>query len=171
MTACDSLDQNHWPALINLLPVHPQNTGLEPVWKFVVYLKAVIMNMQAFDKVWSEGLLYKIKNLLPAPYYGLIRSYLDKREFKVIAVISNCSCHIQASNGIREYLVTLAAWCKRWNLKINPMKTTNLCFILKAYSRGCYHQAAYGTKYVLLFYFVFISRQATYFWATYSDHV
>ncbi|KAH8298561.1 hypothetical protein KR044_011690, partial [Drosophila immigrans] len=24
-----------------------------------------------------------------------------------------------------------AAWCKRWNMKINPLKTTNPCFTLK----------------------------------------
>jgi len=48
------------------------------------YSNAVFIDMQqAFDKVWYDGLLCKIKNLLPAPYYGLLRSYLEGREFKV----------------------------------------------------------------------------------------
>lgn len=38
---------------------------------------------QAFDRVWHTGLLYKIKQFLPAPLYLLIRSYLENRTFKV----------------------------------------------------------------------------------------
>ena len=35
---------------------------------------------QAFDKVWHDGLLYKIKHTLPL-YYNLMRSYLSARTF------------------------------------------------------------------------------------------
>jgi len=35
---------------------------------------------QAFDKVWHDGLLYKIKHTLPL-YYNLMRSYLSDRTF------------------------------------------------------------------------------------------
>ena len=35
---------------------------------------------QAFDKVWHDGLLYKIKHTLPL-YYNLLRSYLSARTF------------------------------------------------------------------------------------------
>jgi len=34
---------------------------------------------QAFDKVWHEGLLYKIKKWLTAPYFLIISSYLKNR--------------------------------------------------------------------------------------------
>jgi hypothetical protein len=38
---------------------------------------------QAFDKVWYDGLLYKLKLLMPAPYYIIIKSYLQNRSFVV----------------------------------------------------------------------------------------
>jgi len=38
---------------------------------------------QVFDRVWHDGLLYKLKKFLPAPYYLLIRSYLQNRTFSV----------------------------------------------------------------------------------------
>jgi hypothetical protein len=37
----------------------------------------------AFDKVWHEGLLVKMKALLPDSYYRLIRSFLENRLFEV----------------------------------------------------------------------------------------
>lgn len=48
------------------------------------YCPAVFLDVaQAFDRVWHIGLLYKLKLLLPAPLYLLIRSYLENRTFKV----------------------------------------------------------------------------------------
>ncbi|VVC38716.1 Reverse transcriptase domain [Cinara cedri] len=38
---------------------------------------------KTFDTVWHEGLLFKLKPLFPAPYYLLLKSYLDNRTFKV----------------------------------------------------------------------------------------
>jgi hypothetical protein len=38
---------------------------------------------QAFDKVWHTGLLYKLKNKLPSPYYLLLKSYISERYFQV----------------------------------------------------------------------------------------
>jgi hypothetical protein len=38
---------------------------------------------KAFDTVWHEGLLFKLKTLFPAPYYFLLKSYLENRTFKV----------------------------------------------------------------------------------------
>ena len=38
---------------------------------------------QAFDKVWHSGLLYKIKNFLPTPYFLLLKSYISERYFQV----------------------------------------------------------------------------------------
>lgn len=38
---------------------------------------------QAFDKVWHEGLLYKLKLYMPAPYYLILKAYLQNRSFVV----------------------------------------------------------------------------------------
>jgi hypothetical protein len=38
---------------------------------------------QAFDKVWHEGLLHKIQQLLPAQHSQLLKSYLSDRYFRV----------------------------------------------------------------------------------------
>lgn len=48
------------------------------------YCPAVYLDVaKAFDKVWHEGLLYKIKSLLPYNYFRLLRSYLEGRKFLV----------------------------------------------------------------------------------------
>jgi hypothetical protein len=39
--------------------------------------------VQEFDKVWHDGLLYKLKLFMPAPYYLIIKSYLQNRSFVV----------------------------------------------------------------------------------------
>lgn len=46
---------------------------------------------QAFDRVWHPGLLFKLKSFLPAPYYLLIKSYLNQRTFvtKINGTLSN----------------------------------------------------------------------------------
>lgn len=38
---------------------------------------------QAFDKVWHQGLLYKLKINLPYHYYEILKSYLEQRQFFV----------------------------------------------------------------------------------------
>lgn len=38
---------------------------------------------QAFDRVWHDGLLYKIKKFLPPAYYLIIKSYLIERHFQI----------------------------------------------------------------------------------------
>jgi len=38
---------------------------------------------QAFDKVWHEGLLYKIKPLLPDSIYKILKPYLENRHFLI----------------------------------------------------------------------------------------
>jgi hypothetical protein len=44
---------------------------------------AFLDNAQTFDKVWHTGLLYKLKNKLPSPYYLLLKSYISERNFQV----------------------------------------------------------------------------------------
>ncbi|KAL4127101.1 hypothetical protein QTP88_011299 [Uroleucon formosanum] len=38
---------------------------------------------QAFDRVWHDGLLHKLKTFLPSPFYLLIKSYLTERTFQI----------------------------------------------------------------------------------------
>lgn len=56
---------------------------------------------QAFDRVWYTGLLYKIKKLLPHPYYLLIKSYLTDRYFQVSQGNTN-SKYYQIEAGVPQ---------------------------------------------------------------------
>lgn len=48
------------------------------------YCSAAFLDIsQAFDKVWHDGLLIKIKTNLPLNFYNIFRSYLDRRTFLV----------------------------------------------------------------------------------------
>jgi hypothetical protein len=48
------------------------------------YCSAVFLNVsQAFDKVWHQGLLYKIKQTLPSGYLNILQSCLSDRYFSV----------------------------------------------------------------------------------------
>lgn len=38
---------------------------------------------QAFDKVWHEGLIYKLRCMLPNQYASILKSYLDGRHFRI----------------------------------------------------------------------------------------
>lgn len=48
------------------------------------YCSAVFLDItQAFDKVWHEGILHKLKSMLPLNIYILLESYLSGRRFVV----------------------------------------------------------------------------------------
>lgn len=48
------------------------------------YCSAAFLDIsQAFDRVWHEGLLSKVKRMLPINYFLFIKSYLDTRRFFV----------------------------------------------------------------------------------------
>jgi len=48
------------------------------------YCSAVFLDVsQAFDKVWHQGLLFKIKQTLPSGYFDILKSYLSDRYFTV----------------------------------------------------------------------------------------
>lgn len=48
------------------------------------YCAGVFLNVaKAFNTVWHEGLLFKLKTLFPAPYYLLLKSYFNNRTFMV----------------------------------------------------------------------------------------
>jgi predicted metallopeptidase len=46
------------------------------------YCTAMFLDVsQALDRVWHNGLLNKIKQILPPPYFNLFKSYLSDRQF------------------------------------------------------------------------------------------
>lgn len=83
----------------NIIPEHqfgfrPKHGTPEQVHRIVQYITdafekkkycsaAFLDIQQAFDRVWHNGLLYKIKRYLPAPYYLFFKSYLADRFFYV----------------------------------------------------------------------------------------
>jgi len=56
------------------------NNDIEPDrYCTVVFLDVT----QASDKIWHQGLLYKIKNNFPTDLYAIIRSYLLYKTFRI----------------------------------------------------------------------------------------
>ncbi|KAL4126953.1 hypothetical protein QTP88_011151 [Uroleucon formosanum] len=48
------------------------------------YCPGVFLDIsKAFDRVWHDGLLFKLKHFLPSPYYLILKSYLENRSFSV----------------------------------------------------------------------------------------
>lgn len=48
------------------------------------YCAGVFLDVaKAFDTVWHDGLLFKLKNIFPAPLYLILKSYLANRSFNV----------------------------------------------------------------------------------------
>jgi len=48
------------------------------------YSSAIFLDVkEAFDRVWHDGLLYKLKSLLPTSHFLLLKSYLLDRSFMV----------------------------------------------------------------------------------------
>lgn len=58
------------------------------------YCTAIFLDVaQAFDRVWLEGLMYKIKSTLPANTHKLLKSYLYDRKFAVRCNTATSSEH------------------------------------------------------------------------------
>jgi len=93
--------QNLYPILEenNLLPDHQfgfreQHSTIEQVHRIVneikftldskKYCSAIFLDVaQAFDKVWHEGLIYKIKKILPVQFHEILQNYIINRKFQV----------------------------------------------------------------------------------------
>ena len=66
------------------------------------FCPAVFLDVsQAFDRVWHKGLLYKLKHFLPAPYYLIIKSYLENRTF-VVRQFNNYSSYFCIQAGVPQ---------------------------------------------------------------------
>lgn len=49
-----------------------------------LYCSSVFLGIsQAFDRVWHQGLLFKLRKCLPSALYLLIKSYLENRHFQI----------------------------------------------------------------------------------------
>ena len=67
---------------------------------------------QAFDTVWHDGLLYKLKKIFLAPYYLLLKSYLNNRTFRVklkttFSSTQNILAGVPQGSDIAPFLYTL----------------------------------------------------------------
>jgi hypothetical protein len=56
---------------------------------------------QAFDRVWHDGLLYKLKQLLPTPHYLLLQSYLSDR-YSQIKIHTETSPYFPINSGVPQ---------------------------------------------------------------------
>jgi len=59
-------------------------TEIRTAFEHREYCTALFLDVaQAFDRVWLDGLMFKINKLLPQNIHKLLKSYLDKRVFAV----------------------------------------------------------------------------------------
>ena len=64
--------------------VHRITNLIRSAFETKQYCSALFIDIsQAFDKVWHEGLVFKITQLLPESVHKLIRSYLLDRKFQI----------------------------------------------------------------------------------------
>jgi hypothetical protein len=57
-----------------------------------MYAAGIFLDVSsAFDRVWHDGLLFKIKNILPHTYYLILKSFLSNRYFSVKEGTANSS--------------------------------------------------------------------------------
>ena len=64
--------------------IHRITNEIENALETKQICSAVFLDVaQAFDKVWHEGLLYKLSHIVPTAYVDLFKSYLTNRSFYV----------------------------------------------------------------------------------------
>jgi len=64
--------------------VHRLTNTIERAFENKEYCSAAFLDVsQAFDKVWHEGLIYKLSKILPGNYCQLLESYITGRIFRV----------------------------------------------------------------------------------------
>jgi hypothetical protein len=144
------------------------------------YCNAAFLDVeQAFDRVWHEGLLSKLKGILPSTYFLILKSYLSNRHYQVsqsnsmssihpmcagipqgsilgpilytiytadipthpstiLSTFADDTCilspHVdphQASESLQNHLQILEDWFRKWRIKTNEAKSTNITFTLR----------------------------------------
>jgi len=144
------------------------------------YCSAVFLDVsQVFDKVWHQGLLFKIKQSLPSGYLNLLKSYLSDRYFTVslnnktstvlpmlsgvpkgsilgpllytlytadlpqsdktilstfaddTAIFTTNPDPMQTSANLQEHLLEITNWTRKWKIKINESKSSQITFSLR----------------------------------------
>jgi len=64
--------------------VHPVTNAITEALENHKYCTAAFLDIsQAFDRVWHEGLICKLRPLFPATTHKLLRSYLEHRYFQI----------------------------------------------------------------------------------------
>lgn len=64
--------------------VHRVTSVIEKAFEEKKYCTAVFLDVaQAFDRVWHQGLIYKLSTRLPVNWCCLLKSYLSNRKFRV----------------------------------------------------------------------------------------
>lgn len=77
------------------------------------YCSAAFLDVsQAFDKVWYDGLLYKIKKVLPHSCFRLLKSYLTNRRFQIkfqeiLTPFNNINSGVPQGSVLGPFLYTL----------------------------------------------------------------
>lgn len=74
--------------------IHRMTNSITAALERKEYCTALFLDVEkAFDKVWHKGLLAKIKEAFPLPYYQLLKSYLEDRAFFVKVQESHSEVH------------------------------------------------------------------------------
>lgn len=64
--------------------IHKLTTKIESAFENEEYCSAVFLDAsQAFDRVWHQGLIFKMSRLLPGNYCQVLESYISERKFRV----------------------------------------------------------------------------------------
>ncbi|EDV95497.1 GH19634 [Drosophila grimshawi] len=108
------------------------------------YSSAVFLDIQqAFDRVWHDGLLFKLESLLTSAQYLLLRSYLLGRSFMFVHIVhrglarntplatyaddsvflANSTTAWRAAAVTQKFLDGFSTWANRWNICVNRSKS------------------------------------------------